>query len=127
MYDNPHAFELTPPPLEDMKKINDAGEFFADFIDILQAQLTERNIDENVASKMVSEIVHNLALAFSGETFYVSKKPLTFAKQMAMYNDLRHMQSSDVDKKYGVSTGYSLKIKKMIDDKRYHREQLKLF
>ena len=46
---------------------------------------------------------------------------------MAIYADLQTMKHRDVDKKYGVSNGYSLTIAKKIDDMRKHRDQLRLF
>ncbi len=122
-----HDFQLTAPPLEDIKDVGNTGEFFAEFIDLLQYALAQQKIDDKKSDKIVSHLVYKLAETFAGEPFYISRKPTIFAKQMAMYADLKRMKSSDVDKKYGVSKGYSLKIKKMIDDKRFHREQLKLF
>ncbi len=121
-------FELTPPPIDtDDKIFGNVGEFFASFIAIQQQQLIDQGIDEAKAKKMVSHMVYNLSVAFGGETFYVTKKPQVFARQMQIYSDLKTMPSSDVDKKYGLSQGYSLKIKKEIDEKIYHRQQLTLF
>ena len=121
-------FELTiTPPIEELEAISDTGEFFASFIELLQADLVKHNIRPTDASKIVSHIVCKLASAFSGETFYVSRKPLMIARQMAIYADLQTMKHRDVDKKYGVSNGYSLTIAKKIDDMRKHRDQLRLF
>ena len=122
------TFELTStPPIEELAAVGDTGEFFASFIELLQADLIKHSIKASDASTIVSQVVCQLSLAFAGETFYISKKPAIFARQMAMYSDLQTMPHYDVDKKYGVSRGYSLTIAKKIDDLRKHRDQLRLF
>ena len=122
------TFELTSaPPIEELAAVGDTGEFFASFIELLQAALVKHSVNAVDASNIVSQVVCRLSLAFAGETFYISKKPAVFARQMAMYADLQTMPHYDVDKKYGVSRGYSLTIAKKIDDLRKHRDQLRLF
>lgn len=122
------TFELTPPPpIEELAQVGDTGEFFASFIELLQSELVKKGVEASKASGIVSFIVCELSNAFAGETFYITKKPAIFARQMAMYADLQTMPHYDVDKKYGVSRGYSLKVAQQIDQKRQHREQLQLF
>ena len=122
------TFELTSaPPIEELAAVGNTGEFFASFIELLQADLVKHSVNAVDASNIVSQVVCRLSLAFAGETFYISKKPAVFARQMAMYADLQTMPHYDVDKKYGVSRGYSLTIAKKIDDLRKHRDQLRLF
>ena len=122
------TFVLTSaPPIEELAAVGDTGEFFASFIELLQADLVKHSVNAVDASNIVSQVVCRLSLAFAGETFYISKKPAVFARQMAMYADLQTMPHYDVDKKYGVSRGYSLTIAKKIDDLRKHRDQLRLF
>ena len=122
------TFELTSaPPIEELAAVGDTGEFFASFIELLQADLVKHSVNAVDASNIVSQVVCRLSLAFAGETFYISKKPAVFARQMAMYADLQTIPHYDVDKKYGVSRGYSLTIAKKIDDLRKHRDQLRLF
>ena len=122
------TFELTSaPPIEELAAVGDTGEFFASFSELLQADLVKHSVNAVDASNIVSQVVCRLSLAFAGETFYISKKPAVFARQMAMYADLQTMPHYDVDKKYGVSRGYSLTIAKKIDDLRKHRDQLRLF
>ena len=122
------AFELTStPPIEELAAVGNTGEFFASFIELLQCNLVNHSIEASDASNIVSQVVCKLSLAFAGETFYISKKPAILARQMAMYADLQTMPHYDVDKKYGVSRGYSLTIAKKIDDMRKHRDQLRLF
>ena len=122
------TFELTSaPPIEELAAVGDTGEFFASFIELLQADLVKHSVNAVDASNIVSQVVCRLSLTFAGETFYISKKPAVFARQMAMYADLQTMPHYDVDKKYGVSRGYSLTIAKKIDDLRKHRDQLRLF
>ncbi len=106
-------------------KTNNCGEFFADFIDHTSLYLEKLGISEDKANNAALNIATQLSETFSGETFYVSKKPKIFAKQLAMYNDLKHMHYADVDKKYGVSKGYSLKVAQKINAARKHRRELK--
>lgn len=115
------------PPIEELTAVGDTGEFFASFIELLQINLVKHNLAPKTASVIVSQIVCDIVSAFAGEAFYVSKKPLMLARQMAIYADLQIMPHYDVDKKYGVSHGYSLTIAKNIDDMRRQRDQLKLF
>lgn len=120
------TFELTSPmPVEKLMEVGDTGEFFASFIELLQAELVKHGVAEDNSSTIVSKVVFELSQAFAGETFYISKKPAVFARQMAMYADLQTMPHYDVDKKYGVSRGYSLKVAQQINAQRKHREQLK--
>lgn len=122
----PETFELTsPPPVEKLMEVGDTGEFFASFIELLQAELVKNGVPKESSSTVVSKVVCELSQAFAGETFYISKKPAVFARQMAMYADLQTMPHYDVDKKYGVSRGYSLKVAQQINAQRKHREQLK--
>lgn len=122
----PETFELTsPPPVEKLMEVGDTGEFFASFIELLHADLVKHGVARESASTIVSKVVCQLSQAFAGETFYISKKPAVFARQMAMYADLQTMPHYDVDKKYGVSRGYSLKVAQQINAQRKHREQLK--
>lgn len=120
------TFELTPPPpIEELAEVGDAGEFFASFIELCFAGLVKNGVADSDASTIVSKLVCQLSIAFAGETFYIAKKPAIFARQLAMYADLQTMPHYDVDKKYGVSRGYSLKVAQQIDGKRHQREQLK--
>lgn len=120
------TFELTSPmPVEKLMEVGATGEFFASFIELLQAELVKHGGAEDNSSTIVSKVVFELSQAFAGETFYISKKPAVFARQMAMYADLQTMPHYDVDKKYGVSRGYSLKVAQQINVQRKHREQLK--
>ncbi len=120
------TFELTSPmPVEKLMEVGGTGEFFASFIELLQAELVKHGGAEDNSSTIVSKVVFELSQAFAGETFYISKKPAVFARQMAMYADLQTMPHYDVDKKYGVSRGYSLKVAQQINAQRKHREQLK--
>lgn len=107
-------------------EINDAGEFFADLADHSRELLTARGISEPDAVSIVNDLILHLAQTFHGESFYVTKKPMEFARQMAALADLRHMHYKDVDLKYGWSSGYSLKLAKQIKEKKQRREQLKL-
>ena len=116
---------ISPMPNDDLPNIGVAGEFFAGFMEFLKASLLTNGIDETHARDFVIKVVYELSQAFAGDTFYVTKKPVVFARQMAMYADLQTMPHYDVDKKYGVSRGYSLKVAQQIDAQRKHREQLK--
>ncbi len=108
-------------------EMGDAGEFFADLIDHLTAELMARGgLSQQDAVTCVNDIILKLSEAFAGEYLYVSKKPQVFARQMAMYADLQYMPGYDVDKKYKVSRGYSAKVKAQILAKRQHRQQLRL-
>lgn len=123
----PDNFEpISTMPNDDLPDIGVAGEFFGGFIEFLKASLLTCGIDETDARDITIKVVHELSQAYAGDTFYVTKKPLVFARQMAMYADLQTMPHYDVDKKYGVSRGYSLKVAQQIDAQRKHREQLKL-
>lgn len=121
-------FELTDTlPVKELSNVTSAGEFFAGFIEVLHDQLIKHDIEASEAGNMVSQIVCQMANAYAGETFYVSRKPLRVARQMAIYADSKTMKHHDVDIKYGVSYGYSRTIVKKIDEMRKHRQQLKLF
>ncbi len=106
--------------------LSDAGEFFADLSDHTRELLISRGISEYDALNIVNDLILHLAQTFHGEGFYVTKKPVVFARQMAAYADLRHMHYKDVDLKYGWSQGYSLKLAQKIKEKRQRREQLRL-
>lgn len=107
-------------------ELNDAGEFFADLSDHVVEALIAEGIGQQKALKIVADLILHLAKTFHGESFYVTKKPLDFAKQMAALADLRYMPYKDVDIKYGWSRGYSLKLAQQIKEKKQRREQLKL-
>lgn len=107
-------------------KVSDSGEFFADLIDHLSAELMALGLSQPKAIKRVNGIILRLSETFAGEYLYVSKKPQIFARQMAMYADLDYMPVYDVDKKYQVSRGYSSRVKAQILAKRQHRQQLRL-
>ncbi|WP_230660417.1 Mor transcription activator family protein [Psychrobacter sp. I-STPA10] len=120
-------FELTSmPSIEQVADVGNIGSFFASFIELLQAELVKFGIKATDASRIVSQVVCQLSQAFAGESFYITSKPAVFARHMAMYADLQTMPSYDVDRKYGVSRGYSLTVAKQIDSKRKRRDQLKL-
>ena len=70
-------------------------------------------------------LVH-LAETFSGEKFYVTKRPAIFARWMMAYQDLKRMPSRDVDRKYGWADGYSLRVKDKVDALIQRRTQLRL-
>lgn len=126
--DTTDNFELTEAlPVAQLGDVTSAGEFFAGFIEILHDQLIKHDVEASDAGSMVNQIVCQMAITFAGETFYVSRKPLRIARQMAIYADSKTMKYHDVDIKYGVSYGYSRTIVKKIDEMRKHREQLKLF
>lgn len=122
----PETFELTSPlPIEELTGLGDVGEFFSLFIELLYTDLVKSGIAEKSASTITGKVASNMSLAFAGQTFYVTNKPATFARQMAMLADLKTMPHYDVDKKYGVSRGYSVRLARQINDQRKHREQLK--
>ncbi len=107
-------------------QLNDAGEFFAALGDHARELLIKRGVASNEATEIVNDLILHLAETFAGEGFYVSKKPVVFAKQMAALMDLRHMHYKDVDLKYGYSRGYSLKLAEQYKAKKQRREQLQL-
>ena len=78
------------------------------------------------AAEAVNRVLVHLAETFSGEKFYVTKQPATFARWMMAYQDLRRMPSRDVDRKYGWSDGYSLRVKEKVDALIQRRTQLRL-
>lgn len=104
----------------------DLGEFFGDLIDHMRAKLLADGYDNQAANDLINKVVLDLSETFAGQPFYVTKKPKVFARQMAMYADLQYMNHKDVDKKYGVSRGYSLKVAQQIRERRTEREQLRL-
>lgn len=110
---------------EQLLNPDNCGEFFADFIDFVTYSLKADGLSEEKAGEMAVNAAVSLAETFSGESFYVSRKPKIFARHLAMYNDSKRMAYADVDKKYGVSRGYSQKIAKKIKDKRNHRKNLR--
>ncbi len=107
-------------------QLNDAGEFFADLGDHARELLVKRGIATDEATGIVNDLILHLAETFCGEGFYVTKKPVVFAKQMAALMDLRYMHYKDVDLKYGWSRGYSLKLAEQYKAKKQRREQLQL-
>lgn len=104
----------------------DAGEFFADLADHTFTSLVDQGIDYGKATDIVSSLLVKLSETFAGEKIYISKQPQVFARWMSAYNDLRTMDYRDVDKKYGWSQGYSLRVQKKIRQRRQHRSQLRL-
>lgn len=108
-------------------EIDRSGEFFADMADHLYSQLTvEARLSEDKAHAVVDSVIVHLSQTFAGEKFYVSRRPAMFAKWLQAYNDLRHMHYLDVDRKYGWSDGYSLRVQQKIREMRQHRNQLRL-
>ena len=106
--------------------INESGEFFAAFADHLYEALTAAGINGETAAGAVNGAILHLAETFAGEKFYVTKQPVVFARWMMAYNDLRRMPSRDVDRKYGWSDGYSLKVKEKVQALMQRRSQLRL-
>lgn len=109
---------------KEIKNFNNLGEFFNEFIGYASESFLEAGLTEENASKIALSLMAKLCETFRGETFYVSRKPEVFVKQMLMYHDLKTMLPKDVDIKYGVSMGYSLKIKRKIDLWKNQRETL---
>lgn len=93
-------------------------------IDYLSDAFKAQSLPQVDAAKSANDIVLKLSMDFAGETIYVNKKPQVFVRQMAMYADLQVMPSAEVDRKYGVSKGYSLKVAKKIKQQRQMRPQL---
>ena len=91
--------------------INESGEFFA--------ALADHTCSALVAAGIPAE-------TFSGEKFYVTKRPAIFARWMMAYQDLKRMPSRDVDRKYGWADGYSLRVKDKVDALIQRRTQLRL-
>lgn len=106
--------------------INETGEFFAALSDHLHASLTEQGIDSDKATTAISATLLTLAQTFAGEKIYVVKQPVVFARWMQAYNDLRTMHYRNVDRKYGWSPGYSLKVKEKVIALMQRRQQLRL-
>lgn len=106
--------------------INETGEFFASLADHLHAALVSQGIDAQHATTAIDATLVHLAKTFSGEKIYIGKQPAIFAKWMQAYNDLRTMHYRDVDRKYGWSPGYSLKVKEKIIALMQRRTQLRL-
>lgn len=107
-------------------EINDAGEFFADLGDHSRELLVAHGVSQADAVSIVNKLILHLAKTFHGQSFYVTKKPLEFARQMAALADLQYMHYKDVDLKYGWSQGYSLKLAQQVKERKQHREQLRL-
>ena len=103
-----------------------SGEFFAALADHLHAILTSEGITEATASKAIHETLVRLSQAFAGEKIYITKNPANFARWLCAYHDLRYMDYRAVDRKYGWSQGYSLKIKEKIQALMQRRTQLRL-
>jgi len=78
------------------------------------------------AAEAVNRVLVHLAETFSGEKFYVTKRPAIFARWMMAYQDLKRMPSRDVDRKYGWADGYSLRVKDKVDALIQRRTQLRL-
>ena len=106
--------------------INESGEFFAAWADHTCSALVAAGIPAETAAEAVNRVLVHLAETFSGEKFYVTKQPATFARWMMAYQDLRRMPSRDVDRKYGWSDGYSLRVKEKVDALIQRRTQLRL-
>ena len=106
--------------------INESGEFFAALADPTCNALVAAGIPAETAAEAVNRVLVHLAETFSGEKFYVTKQPATFARWMMAYQDLRRMPSRDVDRKYGWSDGYSLRVKEKVDALIQRRTQLRL-
>lgn len=106
--------------------INETGEFFAALSDHLHATLVSQGIDAECASAAIDATLVELAKTFAGERIYIGKQPAIFARWVRAYNDLRTMHYRDVDRKYGWSPGYSLKIKEKIVAMMVRRTQLRL-
>ena len=102
--------------------INESGEFFAALADHTCSAL----VNAGIPAEAVNRVLVHLAETFSGEKFYVTKQPATFARWMMAYQDLRRMPSRDVDRKYGWSDGYSLRVKEKVDALIQRRTQLRL-
>lgn len=103
-----------------------AGEFFAELADHTFTSLIDQGIDYGDATDIVSSLLVKLSETFAGEKIYITKQPQVFARWMSAYNDLRTMDYKDVDKKYGWSQGYSLRVQQKIRQLRQHRSQLRL-
>ena len=106
--------------------INESGEFFAALADHTCSALVAAGIPAETAAEAVNRVLVHLAETFSGEKFYVTKQPAIFARWMMAYQDLRRMPSRDVDRKYGWSDGYSLRVKEKVDALIQRRTQLRL-
>lgn len=105
--------------------ISGTGDFFVSFINFLMSQLQAKGLSKDEATDTAIDISTELSRTFSGETFYISRKPAVLARQMAIYADLQRMPHYDVDMKYGVSRGYSLALAKELELKRERKTQLK--
>ena len=106
--------------------INESGEFFAALADHTCSALVNAGIPAETAAEAVNRVLVHLAETFSGEKFYVTKQPAIFARWMMAYQDLRRMPSRDVDRKYGWSDGYSLRVKEKVEALIQRRTQLRL-
>lgn len=106
-------------------EIDRSGEFFADLADHTYNHLIE-HIEPDTAQAIVNSLLAELSKTFAGEKIYITRKPAIFARWMQAYNDLRYMHYLDVDRKYGWSDGYSLRIQDKISKMRKHRQQLRL-
>ena len=106
--------------------INESGEFFAALADHTCSALVAAGIPAETAAEAVNRVLVHLAETFSGEKFYVTKRPAIFARWMMAYQDLKRMPSRDVDRKYGWADGYSLRVKDKVDALIQRRTQLRL-
>ena len=106
--------------------INESGEFFAALADHTCTALVAAGIPAETAAEAVNRVLVHLAETFSGEKFYVTKRPAIFARWMMAYQDLKRMPSRDVDRKYGWADGYSLRVKDKVDALIQRRTQLRL-
>ena len=62
------TFELTStPPIEELAAVGDTGEFFASFIELLQADLIKHSIKASDASTIVSQVVCQLSLFITAQ------------------------------------------------------------
>lgn len=106
--------------------INESGEFFAALADHTCNALVAAGIPAETAAEAVNRVLVHLAETFSGEKFYVTKRPAIFARWMMAYQDLKRMPSRDVDRKYGWADGYSLRVKEKVEALIQRRTQLRL-
>ncbi len=113
--------KATEQPLE----VKDLGEFFAEMTDHTHSMLMAEGLSSKRSIDITIKLITRLSATFAGESFYVTKKPGVYARWMQIYMDLQYMHSADVDKKYTLSQGYSLKVKRKILERRLERSQLR--
>jgi len=79
--------------------INESGEFFAALADHTCSALVAAGIPAETAAEAVNRVLVHLAETFSGEKFYVTKQPATFARWMMAYQDLRRMPCDQLSRR----------------------------